>query len=1393
MYRLRPRRAPADRRGVILLVVVTLLTLFAVVGLTFVLYAESAATSSRYYREQDNDYYHYLQKQPQPFNFALGQAIYDVSDNEPDSNSGDDAGVYSALRGHSLARSIFGYNDGMLNTTPFDGTGRLGGPNSGPNNQDERDLVNYTWYREYDGFVRDPERLPNPAGMRANPQAAKTPFVGGFNVPYTYPDSNNLFLAAVRADGTVMIPSFHRMSGPGGNGAGSLDPSGATWQRTPAPPQVQSLKHMTLRPLPALHEGFPAPVDAGGDVQNLERDVPAGQPRMDSIWVDLGHPVRQLPDGRRYKPMFAFLIRDLDNLINVNLHGNSLIAGGGHASNQGWGPWEINPAHLSGNAAAWQQLLLGGNQPRYGIDGQPGPGAGPPLVGAPQIMAKPRDYVGFDFDAAQNGMGGRAPSDRFNATPPGGTTFSSFPTAANGYDSAIGSERVNHPAAFNPFSPGAANAGDNVFDPHRFDKIELKKLMYALGSRNTQATSSDLGKALSSYVGNPRLRNMLTTLSADLDRPGVSPYIWDPNDPNTTLKMNPFDPTDPQTWGPSGMPLSLQSLGSRNNPVPTHSEYTADWRSNLATAGRINLNVKFTNFNDNGQVPHDAEGMITDPAIYFNAHAERQRLAKDIFDRLRKVTGAADFPPGGPGNADPPEYQANRWLAQLAVNIVDYIDPDDFSTIFVWNPIDPSNPNAPANFAPAEVRNRVVYGTELPRLVLNEVYAQLENNPDDDTIKNETDDDKKKASTYHYNVWVELHNTHKTEPDQTIDYDQGRAVLMRGTVPVYKLVVSATSAKLRDRNNVKGDPEPFPDPLDVMGIPDVNSVVKDFGAVKYVAPSNGKFKNTDAVNKNDGFYVIGPKTTPKLPTTVESKDMRLQLKVAADNTDKPTLLPTVLLRKLACEAMPANDYDTTTNALQDPNLPYNPYITIDYVTDIPWGTKYSDDDGDHLKYDGAGPAQGAWANVKEVAHGRKQPYAADKSQIVATSAANGDYHTFFRHNSSMDDPNQSAPLQRPFDWLLQLNRPIQNPIELLHVSSFKPHELLQQFVYNGKRFQHEAPWIAPVNGVNMGNPRIHRFLELVQTRDHVTGGGPGGRVLGKLNINTIWEKEIFDALADASSSNTFNQADVDEVWGHLVGTRTPQLGTNQITVNDRPLKGLAIGLDGADPQHTGIEASIFRHQPPTAPMFMPSSKAADHPYIKHELLRKIYNNITTRSNVFAVWCTVGYFEVTNDTTRPVKLGAEIGSDKNRVFRSQFFAIVDRTMLSIDPTNPTKQGDAPIVIASLGAVGAGMDQNIPVASVSGVSEEVDWAIVPGATVILDPGTIHQESVTVKSVGGNSFTADTTHPHDAGCGIAVPRQGKTQPAIPGNPGPQGKWFDLNSEPYKGTVVRFFERLK
>src|SRR5205823_1712564 len=76
--------------------------------------------------------------------------------------------------------------------------------------QDGAYLVNYRTFNNpafvADPFVRDPERL----GIR-DTNGNRGAYVGGFNVPYTYPDHNNFYLGLLDPNtGAIVSPSFHR-------------------------------------------------------------------------------------------------------------------------------------------------------------------------------------------------------------------------------------------------------------------------------------------------------------------------------------------------------------------------------------------------------------------------------------------------------------------------------------------------------------------------------------------------------------------------------------------------------------------------------------------------------------------------------------------------------------------------------------------------------------------------------------------------------------------------------------------------------------------------------------------------------------------------------------------------------------------------------------------------------------------------------------------------------------------------------------------------------------------------------------------------------------------------------------------------------------------------------
>ena len=82
------------------------------------------------------------------------------------------------------------------------------------------------------------------------------------------------------------------------------------------------------------------------------------------------------------------------------------------------------------------------------------------------------------------------------------------------------------------------------------------------------------------------------------------------------------------------------------------------------------------------------------------------------------------------------------------------------------------------------------------------------------------------------------------------------------------------------------------------------------------------------------------------------------------------------------------------------------------------------------------------------------------------------------------------------------------------------------------------------------------------------------------------------------------------------------------------------------------------------------SDRRQHPFFRTELLQKVMNLTTVRTQQFAVYVTVGFFEVKKEgnanTLQPDILGAEI--DPNN--RYTMFAVVDRSKAEgFNPINP----------------------------------------------------------------------------------------------------------------------------
>jgi hypothetical protein len=215
---------------------------------------------------------------------------------------------------------------------------------------------------------------------------------------------------------------------------------------------------------------------------------------------------------------------------------------------------------------------------------------------------------------------------------------------------------------------------------------------------------------------------------------------------------------------------------------------------------------------------------------------------------------------------------------------------------------------------------------------------------------------------------------------------------------------------------------------------------------------------------------------------------------------------------------------------------------------------------------------------------------------------------------------------------------------------------------------------------------------------------------GRVNINTVYNYDVFRAVMNYSgavvNSPAIPQSDMLLLWDKLVRSRrgdasaaatTSTTPTNTFlnTVNASMLK-----LNSAMPTRFGnpfrsyagghlrhntqqsamsnmgldaeIHATLLRADPDvrTRPLFeyrstQPHEEANRNPFFRYRNFERFGNLLTTRSNVYAIWITVGYFEVRRNsgTAYPdgYELGQELGVDTGEMQRHRAFYIFDRSI------------------------------------------------------------------------------------------------------------------------------------
>jgi len=280
--------------------------------------------------------------------------------------------------------------------------------------------------------------------------------------------------------------------------------------------------------------------------------------------------------------------------------------------------------------------------------------------------------------------------------------------------------------------------------------------------------------------------------------------------------------------------------------------------------------------------------------------------------------------------------------------------------------------------------------------------------------------------------------------------------------------------------------------------------------------------------------------------------------------------------------------------------------------------------------------------------------------------------------------------------------------------------------------------------------------------------------MGKVNFNTVNHREVLLALTEPNGENIFTEADVDNAFYNpqegLLSLRSGKKAgpTDEKLANGGPVDRPFLGFGVGEVIPISVDEKV---------------SAAKHPYQKMELLTKIFNHFTTRSNTFAIWVTVGFFEVVDETTVPPRLGAEIGKAENRQIRHRMFAIVDRTQMKAfetyasgnipNPATTPLPSQQPISLIDPTTNQPTMGGNI---SITDQRTGRSWNVTEGTVLVYDPGEDNEEAVIVRKDTNGNLVADFSRYHRQGCRVICH----------GNPGPWARY-----DPRKDTdVVPYFQ---
>jgi hypothetical protein len=1352
------------RSGIVLLVVMALLALFAVMGLTFVFYAESESLAARNRRTFETTDLNDISPE-RIFNHVLGQVIYDTEDTK------------SALFGLSLGRSIYGVPGG---NTPYNGIGL--------------DLASVT-------------KLPLP-----------TPLKDNINAPYTFPDMNNSWLGVIDGTGKITYRSFDRGGQappapmrPTGlpsltypeadvknvDGATGVSINGQTCQNDsywidPNFPIMQTKEGVRYKPLVAL---FMIDLDGRADlglVANYNADytkVPPGQysnyqsgatPTNATSRYGIGsweiNPTYLLGPTQSASAPTAPTQVQMGTEIATMLRGSPQAGSVSVRSRYGISPTKDFPdgtlpanwfpTYNVANRTAWYYSFV----PYNGVDAgfqYPRPGAGSYLSPIPSGL--PNTWKDLSIGA-------------------------------------------NHPFGFDTFN----SAWPSGTSQDRHLAISNAEAILRYGEKGSPALTSDLLRFFQKSLVMPGQRNainLVTPYSMAMDVPHLAPIGGNSAATYSVPTGTDIPVTTTNSASPSGGDFSSHFLQSKL----ASSLFTSNPQT-ISLVGQLNMgNQPMPDYRYNLAAQMAApQGTGT---VHYNTPAGR------IYKLLLDITGVQ---PGAAGShelaqlaANFVDYQDNdnnmtvfNWTGSQnkpggAGTAASSSKDSDFvfgveqprlliNEFYASIDNDSNDPNITSTGSPSASYYVVNLFVEL----INPQMGQNAAGANGGTVELT----KNGYNVYRLiGVWRTPTPGSPTTPgiDGITTNPNSRGTPAAADAPnpdpnkdtIYPGAGNHWKSRILAPNNSTPSPTGFllvgPPNFDRKGAPNafLNPSLTKMGNIPDRTP---KFRPQQTVD--EWSQAPTPPNPPAPKYTMQLQIDKSLLPADPDPKNKGKFktpadinkyIPAVILQRLANPNLPPQPDPT-----KDPKTsPYNPYVTVDYFDNLYLNGTLNNS----IEYVESNPAEPAPQNLNTFhSDGRRHPmwatFVPPSSSATTTTNPQGPNPnpqtflpagggnqtpktTFKSHNGDFTRGQpDTTNLYLPFEWYQHLDRPFINRGEMLDVTFASPVNLTHRFPKHGTLYDavtNTNPSTGAARAGGNSSAALMRLFEVTQVPSFLYNPNvsphfdpsvaspstvtktnfspqdpnvymtPAVRVPGKININTVWDQKIIEALLDPQMdpSARFHLKEANDIYNKLNAYRTstgPIAGFNSFKYSSGSVqynKGLIdvltqaglfqqvastpitpvqispspngarltgttvtittssdhhlqngqqvfiqdVGFPGYDGGYYSINVTnktTFTYQiaSTTPPAAFPPSGGGNvftmKKHDKHEILRKMLNNITFTSNVFAVWATVGFFEVDQNG----KIVGEMGKTENRQIRHRMFAIIDRSQLVMPSSN-----------------------------------------------------------------------------------------------------------------------------